>query len=201
MNNDTQKPAPAEAASALRDASSCLAAAGIPFRIDGGTLLGFWRDGTFCEDDQDDIDLTASANDWCKAKTLTALMLAAGFEPYREWNRDETLHRSGQLAFKRNGVKIDLMFKETKGGMEWWTVYGGKRGVTYKAVPIAMSAFGHNAEFFLPDGNPMTLTLPTDPEKYLAYRYGDWKTKVHRSEYSCYSTDLAILEPNAYESV
>jgi glycerol-3-phosphate cytidylyltransferase len=35
--------------------------------------------------------------------------------------------------------------------------------------------------------------IPLEIEAYLTYRYNDWKTPVHRTEYSCYSSDNCII--------
>lgn len=181
-----------EATKVLQEAASILKAiVGIRFFMDGGTLLGFHRDSTFCEDDHDDIDLSTFAIDyWNRKDEIIQAFKNHGYEVYREWPRDTERNRSGQLAFKKNNVKVDLMFKEikpkdeAKAGekMVWWTVYGGKNGVTYKAVP-------------------MRLLAEKTPGKYLEYRYGDWNKKVHRSEYSCYTSDKSIVKENTYEAI
>lgn len=193
-----------ESGRALYDTLVVMTQLRIPTILDGGTLLGFHRDGTFCKDDHDDIDLTVAASHWKKAGMIAAGMMANGFDVYLEKPRDERNHYSAQFAFKRGEVKIDIMFKEYDAYKQkvWWTVYGGKRGVTYKAVPLELLKAASAHDVMIPGvKHAYTVGMPTKVEEYLTYRYGDWKTPVHRSEFSCYTTDRAILEPNTYEAI
>jgi len=204
-----KKPSIESAAQALYDVHQVLTTLGVEFVPDGGTLLGFHRDGTFCKDDQDDIDLTVKASYWDRNEEIHAAMLAKGFKLYHRWGRRPEKHRSGQYAWRRALVKIDLMFKELhpRGDRYYWTVYGppGKRRITYKAVPN--ESYDVITEFpvslTLPEGQKQDITLyrPQDIDSYLTYRYGNWQKPLHRSKYSCYSSDLAILKPNKYEMI
>ena len=42
--------------------------------------------------------------------------------------------------------------------------------------------------------------IPNYIENYLTVRYGNWRTPVHVSRYSCYTSDLCIV-PNGYDVV
>lgn len=187
------KPNTLESYLALGEIVSILNDLDILYFIDGGTLLGFYRDGDFCEDDHDDIDISVMSVNWRHHEEIDRRMKDAGFELYRAWMRDETNHRSGQYAWKRHGIKVDLMYKEVKLDKVWWTVYGGKNKVTYKAVPFqyisVVKDLGHG------------LLMPMDTEGYLNYRYGDWRTPIHRDNYSCYTSDLSIIKENKYEAI
>lgn len=185
-----------QASLALRTTVDVLDRLGIRFILDGGTLLGFYRDGFFATDDHDDIDLTTAANMWQFASQICKEMCEQGFEIYHEWPPNRTKHLSAQLSFKRDNVKIDIMFKEMKGEKIWWTIFGGPKGVTYKAVPLEML---DPAKLYKVAG--MIVAMPTKVEEYLAYRYGEWQEPVHRSQYSCYSTDKAIVKENTYEAI
>jgi hypothetical protein len=180
---------------ALRDALVALASVGVPAVLDGGTLLGFWREGQFCDGDHDDIDLT-TLEGWGRAPEAVAAMKSRGFEVYREWPRSEAQRHSGQLSFTRDEAKVDLMFKERKGDRLWWCVYGPK-GATWKAVDRSLVAPFGMMEFVA--GRPFEANVPCDVEGYLTARYGDWRTPVHRRDYSCYSTDRCIVD--GYDSI
>lgn len=196
MPGDKVMPTIENAHKALEDATGVLDTLHVPYCLDGGTLLGFYRDKDFAEEDHDDIDLTVLAHNWKHARAITQAMLEIGFEVYREWPRNVTNHLSGQLAFKRDDVKVDLMFKETKPESDkvWWTIYGGPNRVTYKAVPLNF------LDIFTRDGEGK-YRYPYKVEDYLEYRYGDWKTPVHRRDYSCYTTDKSIVKENTYEAI
>lgn len=205
MTGEKQMPTVDESALALSDTCNVLTDLTIPFMLDGGTLLGFHRDGIFAEDDHDDIDLTVLSDSWPKHKQITEAMLARGFVVYKEWPRNPTEKTSGQLAFKRGEVKVDIMFKEKKGEKLWWTVFGGPRGVTYKAVPAELidDLLFIRYEIPLADGSKAEIAagFPKRVVEYLTYRYGDWQTPVHRRDYSCYTTDRCIVEENTYDAI
>lgn len=191
MTEPKEMPTEEQAHTALKDMTDALERLGVNYHLDGGTLLGFYRQGNFCEDDHDDIDLTVYWFDWVRVQEIIEEAKKLGFEVYKEWPRDTERHRSGQLAFKRDNVKVDLMFKEKLSDRIYWCVYGGPNGVTYKAVPAELLC-----ETYLP---PHGYREPKNAYDYLTYRYGDWQEPVHRSEYSCYTSDKSIVE--SYESI
>jgi len=162
----------------------------IEFVLDGGTLLGAYRDKDFCEDDHDDVDLTMMGRE---ALILSILEDAGkkGFELYHSWQREDKT--SAQIAVRKDGLKIDLMFKRVKkirgGDRVWWTVYGGPNKITYKSVPAEIF------EEYVPiDFKGTEFFIPQGVESYLKLRYGDWKKPVHRRDYSCFTTDKVIRE-------
>lgn len=181
-----------EAFNNLLEIKKILYKMGLYFLIDGGTLLGFYRDGWFCKDDHDDIDLTIIGNDdKATIQELADLASEKGFEVYHFW---EAKHdRTAQISFKKNGLKIDIMFKKKKGNKIWWTVYGGPNKITYKSAP-AKHFLNTNELLIRTDLIDVEFSIPFKVEEYLEYRYGDWKIPVHRSEYSCFTSDKAITE-------
>lgn len=191
---DKQKISKTDAFINLYDFKKAAMAAGITFFLDGGTLLGAIRDKDFCEDDQDDIDLTAFYLDWNKVELLEQEAKKLGFSVYHKWDANDYLAKhkkitSSQISFKRNGGKIDLMFKKKKDSWLWWTVFHRSGKDVYKKIPYQYmlplkNILFYGEEFF----------VPNNFNDYLTYRYDDWQKKVHRSNYSCYKTDLAIVK-------
>lgn len=185
------KPTTEAAAQALAAVGNCLRMHGVPFMLDGGTLLGAVRDGTFCADDQDDIDLTVIGT----AEALPAAIKQAamlGFHVHHAW--PHSAQGTSQIALMRKGVKVDIMLKErvrledSEGEWMYWTVYGRNDRVVRKAIPLHLvepwsMVYFHGRQYH----------VPGRVEAYLHYRYGDWRTPVHRSAYNCYTTDQAIL--------
>lgn len=162
-----------------------------PVILDGGTLLGAYRETGFCEDDWDDIDLTTFACEWKKVKNLIKEAQKEGFVLKKQWEPKE--RKTAQLVFKKGKCKIDLMFKDIKKDMAWWTVYKGQE-VTYKAVPVYFFAELDDIKF-----GELLFSRPKNIKGYLKYRYGNWKKKVHRSNYSCYTSDKCIRK--SYEEI
>ena len=186
----------AQAFQNLLDFKKILDKFNIEFILDGGTLLGAYRDKDFCEDDHDDVDLTTL----CDPKKAIDILEEAGtkgFELYHYWQKDNE-KVTAQIAVKKNNLKIDLMFKEVKntndGQKIWWTIFGGPNKLTYKSVPGKF--LGKLKEI---DFKVAKFLVPEDVEGYLKYRYGDWKIPVHRKDFSCFKTDLAIKE--SYEKI
>ena len=177
----------------LKDFKSVLDSLGIVFYLDGGTLLGAVRDKDFCEDDQDDIDLSTDISEWYKIEKLTSEAKKIGFELGHKWERGEYLYRTkkrttSQVSFKKDGGKIDLMFKARKGDFRWWTVFKGWE-VVYKKIPdYFLGEFGtcsfYNVEY----------KIPILINEYLIWRYDDFLKKVHRRDYSCYTSDKSIVK-------
>ncbi len=187
------KPSIEAAAHTLQTLRQCLSIHRVPFMLDGGTLLGAVRDGNFCADDQDDIDLTILGNaDGLPAAISQACLL--GFTIHHSW--PHSAQGTGQLALKKDGVKVDLMLKErvrladSEGEWMYWTVYGRNGLIVPKAIPMRLVEPWGTVHFHGQRHN-----VPGKVDEYLTYRYGEWRTPVHRSAYSCYTTDRAILPP------
>lgn len=182
----------------LIDIKNILDSLDIVFILDGGTLLGAYRDKDFCEDDHNDIDLT-TLDDWDKHKFVVEEAIKKGFTIYHIWKPQEKRQfyksnypTSGQIALLRNGIKVDLMFKRTMRDKVWWAIYKIKE-VVYKAVPKEFYQETTVIEFLGEE-----FRRPKDIEDYLELRYGDWKTPVHSSNFSCYKSDNVITE---YEKI
>lgn len=185
MNKEQEK---ISATSNLIDFKKILDDLGVLFTLDGGTLLGAYRDSDFCEDDHDDIDLTTLHDDEIVVDIIEEAS-AIGFEVYHFW--DSAKKQTAQVALKRHGLKIDLMFKKTKRKRAtkkaWWTVYGGPNKITYKSVP---ARFYEETKKIIFKGSEFR--IPRNTEEYLELRYGNWREPIHRSQFSCYTNDNVI---------
>ncbi len=161
-----------------------------PLILDGGTLLGAYREKGFCEDDWDDVDLTTYISEWNKQEEMTKELLKEGFNVYHIWDFGEKT--TPQISYKKDNCKIDLMFKDFKNDKSWWCVYG--RNIVYKSV---------NAEYYKDLYDIMFGDLkfkrPKNIDNYLKTRYGNWNNPVHRKDYSCYTSDKCIKK--SYEEI
>jgi len=187
-----------KASAVLKEFKSVLDGLGIIFYLDGGTLLGAVRDKDFCEDDQDDIDLTTSIEYWDKVEDLIELAKRKGFSLYHKWDGRDYLEKTGkrtscQVAFIKDGGKIDLMFKDVKGDYQWYTLFKGWE-VVYQKIPLELvdkldSCIFYGTEY----------KIPGRVDKYLKYRYGNYHKRVHRFSWNCYTSDRSIVK--SYEDI
>jgi len=182
----------------LKDFKTILDMLGIVFYLDGGTLLGAVRDKDFCQDDQSDIDLTTSIDYWNKIDDLIEIARRNGFALYHKWDNKYYFEETGQItssqvSFRKDGGKVDLMFKNKKGDFQWYTVFKGMKAI-YKKVPLKFVEESRPCMFYGVEYN-----IPKMTDEYLRYRYGDYNIKVYKSDYSCYSTDKSII--NGYEEI
>lgn len=178
----------------------------IPFFIDGGTLLGAYRDGDFCLGDENDIDLASFSAYQDKIPEIIKAAESQGFTLLRYWQGDaRTPMRAQEIAMYREEMlipelgkikfmKIDLYFyEEAKNGVDAWTcVYNGEDKCIPRVVPLENIKNLKDIDFL---GIP--LKMPDMVEQYLAHTYGDWERPVHRRDYSCYNPDqLRALQPD-----
>jgi len=167
-----------QAAKNLIDFKGILDYLGVSFWLDGGTLLGAIRDKDFCDGDADDVDICAYVTDMDKVSRIVKMAETVGFELYIQWPL--------QIAMKRGGSKIDLFFNvyDRHYDVYWTCLYKGKLIEKYIVIP---QKFYHNLSPIEFKGEEFY--TPSYVEEYLTLKYGDWKTPVHRSEYSCYNAE------------
>jgi hypothetical protein len=154
----------------------------IPFWLDGGTLLGAYRDNDFPPDDHNDIDLSTWAEHKPKIPSLIASVTAKGFRLYHHWTGDPRAPGQAQeVSFTRDGLKIDVFFFERKGPNSWHLLFS-RDGAGYRGTPVVVPArlidplspiLFHDHQFM----------RPADTDGYLTCRYGDWRTPIHRKTY------------------
>ncbi|RKZ11049.1 hypothetical protein DRQ25_00895 [Candidatus Fermentibacteria bacterium] len=187
----------------LFDFADILERLGIPFFLEGGTLLGAYRDGDFCLGDENDIDLGSYAKYQDRIPEIIEAAKKEGFKLYHHWTGDPRAPGKAQeIAIVRGTclipelsvekqMKIDLFFYEEKEDKAWTCVYKKNR-CTPRVVPLASI---RDLGIIAFKGRPFN--RPGNIEAYLEHTYGDWKTPIHRRDYSCYNPDqLKALQPD-----
>ena len=159
----------------------------IDFWIDGGTLLGFYRDSNFAIDDEDDIDLGCWDSNLEVRDLLVERCKLNGFKIYHVWEK--------QIAVVKDGLKIDLFFHGRHKDNAFHFLYRGKEAIP-AIVPLH---FFEKLDYI--NINNETFLIPEEIEEYLTFKYGDWKTPIHRKDYAklggCYNPEVnKVLQPN-----
>lgn len=186
----------------LKETNNILKKLNLKYYLDGGTLLGAYRDKDFCEDDELDIDLSTLCNFSDYKESLKLFFQKEGFSLYHEWDESYYLDNfkkisSSQISFEKNKVKIDLMFKKVKNNKIWWTIFDANN-VIYKCTPkkYVISDEHFYSELYF---NEIVFNAPFLIKEYLTFRYGDFSVKIHASKYSCYNSDKSII--GSYEEI
>jgi len=141
---------------------------GIPFRLGGGTLLGIVRDRKLIPWDWDlEVNLLVEQV-FLRRITVEQSLRAAGFS-----------------VLRANRTMINFKFKLEKYGAVYevraWQRIGGHRYRRHYRLPVGLF---HGIGAVDLDGH----VFPTfaDPDAYLTYQYGDWRTPVRTADKSVY---------------
>ena len=163
----------------LTDVKEVLDELEIPFWLDGGTLLGFVRDGIFCVGDEPDVDVST----WCdfkeKKQDIIDKLFIRDYSLHGNWHDGSNKAHELSMRHKNGRHKIDIFFKERKGDWSWHCLYAGVSPAKWKRNPIKY--FNNLSEMVIttPKGD-LTYMIPTDYDGYLICLYNDWKTPVNK---------------------
>jgi len=180
-----------QSALVLKEAKTILDKLGIPFCLFLGTSLGAYRDGTFCPGDADDIDLAIKKEHYSRAQEIRDAFV--GWEAWNEWKPQDNFAPEMSF-FKRHNptskTKVDLFFIEEADDNVAFRFYrdlAGEDRITKYMDKKFFDSFD-KVHFFGDEYN-----IPGHIEEYLEANYGDWKTPVHRMNFS-YLTDNKLCE-------
>lgn len=169
----------------LKDIKQILDDLNITFWLDCGTCLGAYRDKDFCDGDEDDIDLSCWDNHLFLMDEIIKRAEKIGFFVHHKWELE--------VALKRNKSKIDLFFNRKNKQEAYTYLYSGDNIVKTVVVPIKHFEALDRIKFCDED-----FFIPGYIEEYLTLRYGDWKTPIHRSQYSCVNPEQNLLSRDTY---
>jgi len=170
----------------LNDIKIILDELGITFWLDGGTLLGAYRDKDFCDGDEDDIDLCSWDNYLYLMDKIIDRAVELGFTIHHKWELE--------IALKRNGSKIDLFFNRKNKKDAYTHLYDGDRIAKYVVIPVGFYENLVPINFY-----GISFLSPSPIEEYLTLKYGDFNTKIHRKDYSCVNASQNKLVRDNYD--
>lgn len=200
MQNSTQETKDG-AIKNLFDFCDILDELGIVYWLDGGTLLGAYRDHDFCDGDEDDVDVFTWSNYQHLIPEVIKRAEAKGFSLHAHWNGDARAPGKAQeVALIRHAItphgryklKVDFNFFEKKGDLAWGLAYIGPGQGIAQVCPSRFYEELGRITFYGREFN-----APRDIEGYLTHRYGDFRTKIHRTVYSYTNPEqLQALHPD-----
>jgi len=162
---------------------------GMRFMLMEGNLLGAYRDGGFCEGDENDIDLGIMDDQFYKFGNVATRLEDEGFINRKMVFWGGVWHGG---CWERNGNHIDIMRM----------LNDERNGKVYNIGDMGYLRYDYSPDIFDEYGKITFLGLELETvgkiEKFLTERYGDWKTKVGKAEYSYRDPKYS---PNVYENI
>jgi len=171
------------AAKLLHDMHLVLTEYGIRHFLIDGTLLGAVREGDFIAHDLD-MDIGVFAEDWTAMKlfALTTELQKQGIDLVHQLG---DFDKYFELAFRRDGIKIDLFFYRRDG--EYRVFHAFRNGG--RNLPDDVITYEYNAEL-IENIKPMyfqneSYPAPADPIAVLEAKYGhEWRTPVTKWDWA-----------------
>jgi len=157
----------AGALEALSKAKDALDSINAFFWLDFGTLLGAIREGDFIKHDLD-VDIAMKLCDY--SKDVDKAMIKAGFK--KTFQFEISMGKKGlEQSYEYNGAKIDIFYYQFEKEKMWTYIFDGE-GVSHDHLRPIAQYFPNNG-FDRLIFKDMEFSIPKNPEKYLAFHYGD----------------------------
>ncbi|PCJ98364.1 MAG: hypothetical protein COA50_02345 [Flavobacteriaceae bacterium] len=163
----------------LAQATSVFESCKVNYWLEGGTLLGLYRENRLLPWD-DDIDISIHNNQGEKIQTLLSTLKENGFRiRIRTFNNDSDYFKKGDIRMIKIRTKhffglfkgkvcLDVFIKYTTHDKTYWKI-----GDKTKNVPSIFYEAFKTIEF-----KEKSYQIPKNTEDYLTYRYGEWQTPV-----------------------
>lgn len=178
---------------ALRDIVEILDSAGIPYVLEGGTLLGIVRENRLLPWDSD-LDLTVT-RPYSKSllKTRWKFWLKGYRTRVRTYRESSPYFTKGSARilkiqstyfyFFKKASLVDIFIKDQAGDKYYWTV--SDKNPVLKSV--AKHFYEDTTQY---NFKGRSYSIPANYSQYLTSRYGDWRTPKHTWDFR--KDDLSI---------
>jgi len=178
----------------LLNVTDLLEKSGIPYHLEGGTLLGLVRDGDLLPWDHD-LDISIPAEHIARFDVLKRIALRLQLwrvsQRYFSADSDNQGWKAGDLRifkickrkniFSKGWPSLDIFVKYRHDGKVWWAAKGRIMGVDARHYD------GHETIEYM----GRQLKAPVDYRGYLTAKYGDWSTPV--KEWNCGTDEGTIV--------
>lgn len=183
----------------LRDLIDYLNENNIDYHLEGGTLLGFVRDGGFLEWDHDiDISIPSDFTEkfyskrrslWLKGYRITRHRSKINYGPisrgsvriFKVKGAFYSFFRMFSNRLKRNELVADVFIKFQDGSDVFWI----SKGKIMSAPSLHYNGFS-KLNF-----KGLELRIPAEHKDYLTHKYGDWSLPV--KEWDCAVDEKSVI--------
>ena len=160
----------------LADLSKAFEQQNIRWSLQGGSVLGFYRDGGFFAQETD-VDIVVLAEDWSEQVNQAAQQLGFNSWVHHECPEDNGLHICWQRKNHPWVIEVYPTYQATFGGKRL-RYNGGDRYWRYYLLPR------HVEETRLVDFLGVPVRIPEDTDGYLQWLYGEtYRTPITDSEW------------------
>lgn len=177
----------------LLDVTAILDAEGIPYVLEGGTLLGIVRENRLLPWDTD-MDLTITRKYAAALLRIRWKFWLKGYRTRVRVNKTETpqfkknsprllIIQTRRFFFFKKDRLMDIFIKDLSNERYFWTV--SEKNPVLKSAP--RKYYEETLQFKFKD---RSYSIPKDYDSYLQSRYGDWRTPKQTWDYK--KDDLSI---------
>ena len=165
----------------LRDVTTEMESANIPYWLEGGTLLGIIRENRILPWDND-MDISMYKIDQKKLFRVAFMLKLKGYRlsikrykknigPFKKGEFRMMKVRNYKFFMRKGDVMLDIFIKRKVKKDYFWTV--AVKNSVLKSSPAEFTDELDWIKF-----NNKKYMIPKDYDGYLTYRYGDWRTPV-----------------------
>lgn len=180
-----------KALNTLLDLKKTLDSLGVTFWLDGGTLLGAYRENGFMASDFD-IDVGIKGEDDKHLPQIKQSLSDLGFSNFHL--KEHPCGEGKQLSWVKDGIPGDIFVYYKRGDKRWRLMFDIDVMRTVRYIPCVYPEYLFDKLTtidFMDYG--VEFNMPTPVEEYLERQYGDWKTDKTNNEFH-WQTDYKSMD-------
>lgn len=175
----------------LLEIKNVLDSLNITFWLDGGTLLGAYRENGFMASDFD-IDVGMYGEDDHKIQAIVEKMKEAGFGHFHV--KEHPWGEGKQISWVKDRIPGDIFIYYKRGSSRFRVMFDIDPARTVRFIPCVYPSYLFDklqTIDFMDYG--VEFNMPSPVEEYLERQYGDWKTDKTNQEFH-WQTDYKSMD-------